>query len=76
MEREILKIAHILTTNWAFIFNTRFTNTDRLWVDKELYLINKDIQAFLKEYKEEVALLLNGKIDYILIEYDTEEGIL
>lgn len=76
MKSEIIKISRILTTDWAFIFNTRFTNTDRLWVDKELYIRNKDIQAFLKEYKEEVALLLKDKIDYILIEYDTEEGIL
>ncbi len=70
MKSEILKIVRIITENFDFIVCNHITNDHIVWIDKERYNEEEEIRKFLKDYKEEVDLLLNGKIDYILVEYD------
>ena len=70
MESKLLKIARIITEDLNFIFGNHATNDYIVWVDKKRYNKEKEIRNFLKDYKEEVDLLLNDKIDCILVEYD------
>jgi methionine synthase I (cobalamin-dependent) len=70
MESKLLKIARIITEDLTFIFGNHGTNDYIVWVDKKRYNEEKEIRKFLKDYKEEVDLLLNDKIDCILVEYD------
>ncbi len=69
MESEILKIAHISTTDLGFILAFNMTKKETLWIDKEEYNKTEDIRKFLKDFKRDVYLLLNDKIDYITVEY-------
>ena len=41
-----------------------------LWIDKEQAQSNGDLKTFLLEHEAEYKLLMDGEIDYIVIEYD------
>ena len=41
-----------------------------IWVDKQQAEEQQDIATFLEDYPQELELLKNGDIDYIVVEYD------
>lgn len=69
--RTIHKITTIYTGDLELIENN---NCDvypyAIWVDKRQAEEQQDIATFLEDYPQELELLNNGDIDYIVIEYD------
>ena len=69
--RTIHKITTIYTSDLELIENN---NCDAypyaIWVDKRQAEEQQDIATFLEDYPQELELLNNGDIDYIIIEYD------
>ena len=69
--RTIHKITTIYTSDLELIENN---NCDvypyAIWVDKQQAEEQQDIATFLEDYPQELELLKNGDIDYIVVEYD------
>lgn len=69
MEKEILKTTRIQTQDLDFVFGYHRENGYIVLIDKKLYNEEEDVREFLKDYKRDVYLLLNDKIDYIIVEH-------
>ena len=69
MEKKILKTTRIQTQDLDFAFGYHTQNRYIVLIDKKLYNEEKQVREFLKDYKRDIYLLLNDKIDYITVEY-------
>ena len=69
--RTVFKVITILTSDLDLIENN---SSDvypyAIWVDKQQAEEQQDIATFLEDYPQELELLKNGDIDYIVVEYD------
>lgn len=70
--RTIHKITTILTSDLELIENNASdVYPYAIWVDKQQAEENQgELRTFLLEHQEEYHLLINGDIDYIVVEYD------
>ena len=69
--RTIHKITTITTSDLDLIENNASDLYPyAIWVDKQQAEEQQDIATFLEDYPQELELLNNGDIDYIVIEYD------
>ena len=69
--RTIHKITTITTSDLDLIENNASdVYPYAIWVDKQQAEEQQDIATFLEDYPQELKLLNNGDIDYIIIEYD------
>lgn len=69
--RTVFKVITILTSDLDLIENNASDAYPyAIWVDKRQAEEQQDIATFLEDYPQELELLNNGDIDYIVIEYD------
>ena len=69
--RTIHKITTIYTSDLELIENNASDLYPyAIWVDKQQAEEQQDIATFLEDYPQELELLNNGDIDYIVVEYD------
>lgn len=69
--RTIHKITTIYTSDLELIENNASdVYPYAIWVDKRQAEEQQDIATFLEDYPQELELLNNGDIDYIVVEYD------
>ena len=69
--RNVFKVVVVLTKDLDLIENN---SSDAypyaIWVDKQQAEEQGEIRDFLLDYETEYNMLINGDIDYIIIEYD------
>lgn len=69
--RTVFKVIIILTSDLDLIENNASdVYPYAIWVDKQQSEQKQDIATFLEDYPQELELLKNGDIDYIVVEYD------
>ena len=69
--RTIYKATTILISDLNLIENfASDTHPYCIWVDKEQAEQPSDLRSFLLDYETEYKMLINGDIDYIVVEYD------
>lgn len=70
--RTVFKVITILTSDLDLIENNASdVYPYAIWVDKQQAEENQgELRTFLLDYETEYNMLINGDIDYIIIEYD------
>lgn len=69
--RAVFKVIIISTSDLDFVENNaRDVYPYAIWVDKQQAKEQGEIRTFLLDYETEYNMLINGDIDYIIIEYD------
>lgn len=69
--RVVSKIVKITTGDLGLIEdNSSDLYPFSLWIDKEQAQSNGDLKTFLLAHEAEYKLLMDGEIDFIVIEYD------
>lgn len=69
--RTVFKVITILTSDLDLIENNASdVYPYAIWVDKKQAEEQGELRTFLLDYETEYNMLINGDIDYIIIEYD------
>lgn len=71
--RVVSKIVIITTGDLGLIeeYATSDLYPYTIWIDKQqIEEDNGDLKTFLLEHEQEYKLLINGDVDYIVVEYD------